>query len=196
MTVTTDRRVGRTRRRLTQALLELILQRGYDRITVQDILDRADVGRSTFYAHYRDKQDLLLSCFDDLREEVHRELDAAVPGSAVDVGTPAAALFTHAYGNRRVYRAMCGRQGGTVVHAHLHVLVRDALTARLAPHLIAAGSDTPPEIVAEFAASALLGLLIWWVRQDFPIPPSAMAGMYRDLATPGILAPSGIPALP
>ncbi|MBO0803611.1 MAG: TetR/AcrR family transcriptional regulator [Nocardiopsaceae bacterium] len=56
----TDRRVRRTRALLHQALIELILEKGYGRITVQDILDRADVGRSTFYSHYRDKDALLL----------------------------------------------------------------------------------------------------------------------------------------
>src|SRR5215207_10196482 len=71
----TDRRVRRTQELLRGALMALIMEKGYDRITVQDILDEADVGRSTFYAHYRDKEDLLLSGFDDIRtalaEEAH-----------------------------------------------------------------------------------------------------------------------------
>ena len=63
---TTDRRVRRTRQLLRDALMELTLERGYDRITVQDILDRADIGRSTFYSHYRDKDDLMVSEFEAL----------------------------------------------------------------------------------------------------------------------------------
>src|SRR6202012_5392571 len=58
---TMDRRVRRTRDLLHRALLDLIAEKGYPHITVQDILDRADVGRSTFYTHYRDKEDLLRS---------------------------------------------------------------------------------------------------------------------------------------
>src|SRR5258707_301232 len=64
-----DRRVRRTRRALREALVALIVERGYEKVTVQDVLDRADIGRSTFYAHYRDKDDLFGSCFDDLRAE-------------------------------------------------------------------------------------------------------------------------------
>src|SRR4051812_15011818 len=75
-----DRRVRRTRRNLTDALIGLILERGYEAITVQDILDRADIGRSTFYAHFRDKDALLLSCFDDLREDLCRDLDTMTSG--------------------------------------------------------------------------------------------------------------------
>ena len=62
-----DRRVGRTRRLMHEALMALIVEKGYETVTVQDILDRADVGRSTFYAHYRDKDELLLSSFEHLR---------------------------------------------------------------------------------------------------------------------------------
>src|SRR5262245_47433680 len=123
-----DRRVRRTRRTLHEALIALILEKGYERVTVQDILDRADVGRSTFYTHFRDKEALLLTSFDGVRDELRRELDAVGPGQPMaDPARPAAALFAHAHRNRRVYQALCGRQGGTVVHQHLHRLLRDLL---------------------------------------------------------------------
>src|SRR6266511_3052594 len=84
-----DRRVRRTRRTLHEALIALILERGYERVTVQDILDRADVGRSTFYAHYRDKEALLLTSFDDVRDELRREFDATPQGQpAADPARP------------------------------------------------------------------------------------------------------------
>src|ERR1700754_1124415 len=70
-----DRRVRRTRRLLREALIALVAERGYERVTVQDVLDRADVGRSTFYAHFRDKEALFASCFDDLRADLRRHLD-------------------------------------------------------------------------------------------------------------------------
>ncbi len=63
-----DRRVQRTKRTLREALIALILDKGYDQVTVQDIIDRADVGRSTFYAHFENKDKLLLSGFEDMRE--------------------------------------------------------------------------------------------------------------------------------
>jgi AcrR family transcriptional regulator len=64
--VNTDRRVRRTRRALHDALLTLMTEKSYDAVTVQDIIDRADVGRSTFYSHFTDKRDLLDSGFEDL----------------------------------------------------------------------------------------------------------------------------------
>lgn len=124
-----DRRIRRTRRSLHEALIALVLERGYESVTVQDIIDRADVGRSTFYAHFRDKEALLLSSFDDLRADLRRDLDATA-----DLTQPSAALFSHAYRHRTVYRALCGRQAsGAVVHRHLHEVIGALLRERPAP---------------------------------------------------------------
>ena len=187
-----DRRVRRTRRNLIDALIGLILERGYEATTVQDILDRADIGRSTFYAHYRDKEALLLSCFDDLHEDLRRDLDAMTPGvQPRDPTQPSIVVFAHAYRHRRIYRALCGRHGGSIVHRHLHTLVATALRAHLAPHLAAGGSSIPADAVAEFYTSGLLGILTWWVDQDFPHGPVHIAQMYGTMANPGIMAVIG-----
>ena len=186
-----DRRVRRTRRILADALVALILEKAYERITVQDILNRADVGRSTFYAHYRDKDALLLAGFADMGEELRSDLAARKPGTPPDPTSPVGAVFDHAYNNRRVFQAMCGRQGGTVVHRHLHRLIGDLLRDHLRPHLSAAGWDLPVDVVAEFATSAALGLLTWWVNHDYPHSPGRLTEMYRRLAAPGIVRALG-----
>ncbi len=159
-----DRRVRRTRRILGTALVELVLEKGYDQITVQDILDRADVGRSTFYAHYRDKDALFLANFDDMREELLANVEAADPAHV------AAAVFAHAHAHRRVYQAMCGKRGGMMVHRHLHRLITSLL-----------GKD----LEAEYYAGALLAMLVWWVDHDFRHGPEKLASTYRELATRG-----------
>jgi AcrR family transcriptional regulator len=191
MTQATDRRVRRTRSSLTDALVGLVLERGYDRVTVQDILDRADVGRSTFYTHFRDKESLLLSCFDGLRGELGQLLAGAPPSQPA---APTVALFEHAYRNRRMYRALCGRTGGGIVMRHLHNLIADPLRASLEPRVAPARSGIPADAMAEFYASALLGMLVWWVGQDFPYGPEQIAAMYGRLAIPGIQAALPLPA--
>ena len=111
-TVRIDRRIQKTKRGLSQALVELILERGYEQITVQDILDRANVGRSTFYAHYRDKEALLLACFDDMQTQLRSAIDADAPTDAL-AGT-AAAPVTGPCGRRRggtAPRPRAGRAG-------------------------------------------------------------------------------------
>ena len=67
----TDRRVQRTRELLQKALIELISERGYDAITIQDIVDRANVGRTTFYLHYNSKDELFMSCHEAIVSKFH-----------------------------------------------------------------------------------------------------------------------------
>jgi AcrR family transcriptional regulator len=180
-----DRRVRRTQRALRAALVALLADRGYERITVQDVLDRADVGRSTFYAHFRDKDALFTSCFDDLRDGLRHELDAMDrAGPPADPTRPVGIIFEHADARREVYRAVCGRRAGNVATRHLH----DLLAGLLREHLDAVGTRLPVEIVAEYHASALLGVLVWWVQQDFPYGPAEMSRMCQELTAPGVMA--------
>ena len=181
----TDRRVRRTRRILRDAMVALVLERGYDRITVQDVLDRADVGRSTFYAHFRDKDALFLSCFDDLRDDLRHELDAIAPDAPPAGPTrPVGVLFDHAYRHQDIYRAVCGRSGGNVVTRHLQRLIADVLRE----HLDTVGTRIPVEIVAEYHAGALFQVLGWWVQKDFPFGPREMSRMCQEMTGPGIIA--------
>jgi AcrR family transcriptional regulator len=74
-----DRRIQRTRQQLRQALLSLMLERGYDSLSVQDITDRANLGRATFYLHYQDKDDLLIECMESLVDEFTTQLQGQPP---------------------------------------------------------------------------------------------------------------------
>ena len=129
-----DRRVRRTRELLRSALLSLILEKGYERVTVRDIIDRADVGRSTFYAHFRDKDDLFLAGFDEFRRLFEP------PGSLMDSATtggmhlwPSARLFEHFWDYRTVWKAMAGKQGSNLVKRHLHELLSEIVRDQLRP---------------------------------------------------------------
>jgi AcrR family transcriptional regulator len=179
-----DRRVRRTRKLLHEAFLSLVIEKGYEKTTIQDILDRADVGRSTFYVHYRDKEALLTASFDGIREQLERELADITTDGPVDVALPAALLYEHAHRNQRVYRALCGRRGGALVQRYLRRLIGDLLRKRLRPQFTRAGTDVPADVAAEFYTSAALGLLVWWIDQDFCRDHTWLTGIYRQLAAP------------
>jgi len=76
-----DRRVRRTRRALREAMLDLMEEKGYDQVTVEELTDRADIGRTTFYLHYSAKQDLLLEQFGELLDQLVVQL-SQIPLSA------------------------------------------------------------------------------------------------------------------
>jgi AcrR family transcriptional regulator len=179
-----DRRVRRTRRALRQALVALIVERGYEKVTVQDVLDRANIGRSTFYAHYRDKDALFAACFDELRTDLERELAATADGPPHDPTRPVGVIFEHAHDNQRIYRALCGHSGETAGTRMLHRLLLESLRDHLAP----VGLELPVDVVVEYHAGAVVAVLVWWVRQGFPQPPAEIARICQRMTTPGVLA--------
>ena len=158
------------------------LEKGYEKTTIQDILDRADVGRSTFYAHYRDKAALLRPSFDGMDEQLSANSPTSRRTDSIDVALPAALLFEHAHQNQRVYRALCGHQGGALVQRHLRALIGDLLRKHLRPG--GGGTEVPVDIAAEFYTSAALGLLVWWIAHDFCNGPAWLTATYRTLAQP------------
>src|SRR5215470_20414517 len=88
-----DARVRRTRDALGDALVELMQEKPFDTITVQDVLDRAQVGRSTFYSHYSDKDDLLMSDAEEFFELISTAL--SVHGDKSDRVFPVQEFFAH-----------------------------------------------------------------------------------------------------
>lgn len=174
-----DRRVRRTRELLSEALVALILEKGYEAVTVQDVIDRADVGRSTFYSHYRNKDALLLGSFGQIRES----FEAHDRGEGTDFSL---ALFRHAVSYRRLYKAMAGERGGNLFLSRLHDYLSDHASEQLRPKT--GSTSVPVEVVVQYQVSSLLGLLTWWLDRDLPYPPEKMDAMFKELTTPGLEA--------
>jgi AcrR family transcriptional regulator len=149
---------------------------------VQEILGRANLGRATFYAHYRDKQDLLLDTFAALRGVFH-----AQHTDERGVDHLSLRFFRHAAGQRRLYRAMVGKESGALLHTYARRLLSDELRDHLG-QLAARGEPraVPIEVAVEYLVSTLLGLLSWWLDHDLPYPPEQMDAMFRRLALPGL----------
>ena len=183
-----DRRVRRTRALLQDALIALILEKGYEAVTVQDIIDRANVGRSTFYAHFLDKQQLLLSRVEELHVFLAQQHAQGLMSGERRLSF-SLAMFQHAQSYRRVYQALVGKQGGTIVLRHIQQmltsLVRDEL-ARVAPR--DAGTTIPREIVVQYIVGAFLALLTWWVDDEQHYTPEQMDAFFTRLTLPGVPA--------
>jgi AcrR family transcriptional regulator len=184
----TDRRVKRTRKTLQDALIALILEKGYEAITVQDVIDRADVGRSTFYAHFVDKEALLLSQFEHLQADFERHFDEnAADDASADLLDFSGVMFQHAQRYRRVYQAVVGKQSGQLMQRHLE----KTLTARVRKRIdrLWIGDQRqaiPPDILTHHLVSAFMSLMIWWLDHDLPHPPERMDHIYRQLIRGGI----------
>ena len=185
-----DRRIQRTHKLLQDALLALILEKGYAAITVQDILDRANLGRSTFYVHYRDKDDLLVSEFEHFKE-MFEEYDAQMPGDkhkrTARAPSPSLAFFRHAGEQHQLYKAMIGKQGGEVVQKYLYQYVSELMKSHLNRQIGPARPLTVPrEVLVHYVASAFLALLTWWLDHDMPYSAERMEEIFNTLTVPGM----------
>jgi AcrR family transcriptional regulator len=206
-----DRRVQKTRKLLQDALIELVAEKGYEAVSIREILDKANVGRSTFYAHFQDKDQLLHSILDRLDElfEVHKKrlLDATKNGAVTahkDLPTglsPTLSLFQFVEQNHRFFKAMLGNRGYGIfgkpvydyVFAHIHGIfvksihedvfaqLHQALDMRISRERY---GSLESEIAAHYFASALMGLLVWWAEKDMPCTAEEIDTLFRQLAMP------------
>jgi AcrR family transcriptional regulator len=168
-----DRRVRRTRRQLHDALISLILERGWDKVSVLDVCDRADIGRSTFYVHFADKEELLLSGLEDLHAYMD-ELRARATGT---LGF-AEALVEHAQENLRLFRALVGKKGGPqVLRAFRDVVIR-LVEADLAS--LGVPVEERP-LAARYIAGGFVELLTTWLDRPSKIEAKTLAGTFRRL---------------
>ncbi len=159
-----DVRVRRTRTLLRQALVELIEDRGFDRVTVGDLTARAMVSRAAFYRNYRDKYALVEQVFD----EALAEMTASDEGDARSPGRRWADFLAHIDSYHRLYGALLGRKGS----AWFADRMRSALAAMSSEHLPGRDADAlvPSVISAMFVQS-----ITWWLEHDRPCPPGEIA---------------------
>jgi len=186
----TDRRVQRTRRLLHKALMSLILEKKYGSITVQEILDRADVGRSTFYMHFQDKDELLFCGFQYLQGflESVQEVAATVPGKSYEriIGF-SLAMFEHAHEYRRVNRALLGSNAEAVVRRRIHSVLAGIVWRELKLEMQSrkrGNCPVSPELLAHFLVSTYVSVMTWWLNSKSPVSPKEIDVAYRYLVMP------------
>ncbi len=178
-----DRRSQRTRHMLIHALLELIENKHYDQISVQDIVEQANVGRSTFYAHYQNKDELLLGGFKHVLQMLVQHVRLDGDGRLVIDTSP---LFSHAQGHYELYRTLLWGSGFELIMQDGHSALSRKLEARLGELLSQTADRTPLPLLSATLAGALLVMLKWWLDHKMPYPPAQMDAYFQAMVMPGI----------
>jgi AcrR family transcriptional regulator len=181
-----DRRSQRTYHLVTTALLVLLAEKRYEAITVQDILERANIGRSTFYTHYFDKEDVLESIAEQMLEAFSHQVQQAEAGRGI---VPSLALFRHVQQQHRLFQVLLRGRGEEVLwkagQAFLSKNIEQALTAACAGKR---APSVPLAVISQYLAGAFLNLLKWWLEAEMPYSPEQMDVMFQQLALPGVWA--------
>ena len=182
----TDRRVQRTRELLQRALIELVNERGYDSITIQDIVDRANVGRTTFYQHYRSKDDLFMSCHEAIVSEfqfgpLHPHPLSREELLSAEASPMMALAYRHLEEARaRLYSIFQGKDGPLILRQ-----IRDRSAREIEANLRAAfaGNESaiPLDMLANYLAGAQIALLQWWLEKRRSHTPENLARTLHHL---------------
>lgn len=184
-----DRRIQKTQKLLHEALMSLVREKPYDEIVVKEILDRANVGRSTFYTHFKDKDELLASGIHDLLRTVQA---AELPASGkkheriIRFSLP---VFEHIHRHRQAGAAGMGARGRAIIHEHLQKVlagliaddIGDAFRGRRKERI---WGQIPSELLVQYAASTFVLVLNWWVETDNKLSPTQVNDVFRALTIP------------
>lgn len=184
---TKDRRTQRTDKMLREALIELIQTKPYDAITIRDILERANIGRSTFYAHYFDKEDLLAAVLQDLLHGLGQQLAQKQQNDGALF--PSLPFFRHVQERHDLYEALaCGR-GLETVEKNLRVYLIQQIQGQLeAQTPVGIRPEISPNLLATFVANTFLTVLRWWLDKKMPYTAERVEEIFRELAHPGMEA--------
>jgi AcrR family transcriptional regulator len=180
--------VQRTERLLRDALGSLIHEKSYDSIAVREILERANVGRSAFYAHFPDKEALLVAGIRHTVSELPaRPLPPAADRFAPFVGF-SHGLFEHIDSVRRTGTAMKSKKGRAIVHHHLRRVLLERVAEALRRKALTREGRVPPDLLAEYVVGTFLLVLNWWVESRSALSARDADDVFLSLVLPALAA--------
>jgi AcrR family transcriptional regulator len=182
MTQPPDRRTERTKRALRDALLQLMQDRKFEQISTMDIVRRADVGRSTFYAHYADKEDLLLENLDALADHIRAQMQPAAPDRIPGPLLFSLPMLAHMHGVKEMFVTLLRSEGSRTVqhmfHHTLCTLVSEGLNSDNVPESV------PKSILVKIIAGGFMAVAKWWVTEAPDKSVDEIHELFVNLVTP------------
>lgn len=174
-----DRRIRRTRVALREALISLLPKRGWDDLSVQEICERADVGRSTFYMHFQSKEQLLADGLEDLRKMLKAQAPGG-PRTAAKTLPFVRGLMEHVHEQRILFRSLIGRGSGHVVQMRFRQMVLQLVNEELSLHV---DPGWERDAAAHYLSGALVELLGWWVDSRTLRPVEEVEAFFHKLTS-------------
>jgi AcrR family transcriptional regulator len=186
--------------------LELIKEKDYDEISIEEITERADVGRTTFYLHYKDKEDLLMeeiSAIMHERAQVLSEIPFSVwvPVSEEDLKKnialqPLLLVFEHIHNNSELYNLLLKSANSSKIIERIRKVSTDAIVqfveTKMETDPIPLLSEVPIEFFAAFFSGALISVVSWWIKEDMRHSPEEVTSMFRSLLFRGARGTLGL----
>jgi AcrR family transcriptional regulator len=182
-----DRRIGKTRAAIFQALSDLLCEKTYANITIQEIIDRANVGRTTFYQHFTDKDALLMSCIETIFEALSNHLTEQTPQQHESRLIPVTEIFVHIRENNRLINGIIMSDSGDLLFDKFKTYWGEKTKPALLAHLPEGSKpEVPIEILTNHVTATLIELLRWWMKSGEKYTPEQMERYFYALIFPSI----------
>lgn len=185
-----DRRTARTRKWLRQALLTLIQEKPIELITIQEITDEADMARVTFYRHYKDKNELLIDCLDNLYGELIDVMHIPSQMASDEVGSVVydnlKLWYSHIAANREVFKIIFNSSATALARRRMRELVIQQAVLALQGSGSMPMIPIPYDIVLSYIAETQIGLIAWWLETDSKYSPDMLAEVATRLIETGM----------
>ncbi|WIT13351.1 helix-turn-helix domain containing protein [Paucibacter sediminis] len=175
-----DRRAQRSRELLLEALFSLMCERGYERLTIQNLLDRAGVGRATFYAHFESKDELLGHSVQGLRGWLE---SARAPDRRLGFSL---AFFQHLASHRQLYRMTVARESEVSVERHMRAMLRALVHAELAQGQPPGQGGAAVDLATQYVVGALWSMLVWWMDEAQDWSAERVNELFERMTFPGL----------
>ncbi|GIP33525.1 TetR/AcrR family transcriptional regulator [Paenibacillus sp. J2TS4] len=197
MSKKTDLRILRTRQSIRMAFYELIQEKGYEAITIQDIADRAMINRNTFYLHHHNKPDLLDTCMDELLSELKNAVVLCPfnmsPFHTSTLETVMQTVLEHISRNTTFYYAMLIEDNRIYqFRAKMENIIKDKLNEGWNPAQEKSPLAISKELLLEYLVSSFMGIVIWWIKNDKPLPTGEVSSQFSRIVAYGHSKAAGI----
>ena len=182
----TDRRKQKTQRALREALHALMFEKRYDDILVQDILDRADIGRSTFYTYFPDKNALLLDSLQGLHTFL-RDVQLATPVVSEKAYEKvigfSLAMFEHVHAHQQLHQSLKGG-GWILVSQRIEDILVQLMKQEARPLFKQPASNMPFDLLMHVLGATYMSVLTWWQQSNWVLSPQEINALFRALVIP------------
>lgn len=185
--ITVDRRQQKTRATIFETFTELLTEKSYNKITVQEIIEKANIGRSTFYAHFETRDDLIKALCDDLFShvfskalEAEKTHDFSLSGSGYHV--VAVHILYHLRDSKRTVAALLTGESSLFLK-----YLKQYLYQYITKYLLAGAksqSGLPDDFLINHITYAFVGMLMWWIKDDWKQQPEEMACYFEKTVLP------------
>lgn len=166
-----DRRVIKTQQALKNAVIELMSEKSFDEITIQDIADKANLNRGTIYLHYQDKYDLLDKLIESHMDELGQMDEWACK---LDWNSGLVPFFEYFEKNYLFFSTMLASKGAPGFRTRLQNYVMEGFKSEI-DQTIGRNENISDDVILQFTGTAYVGVIEWWITNGMPYSPQVMA---------------------